>query len=149
MTHKDLVDQIILKGLKRGDLVEIELTNGGVITGRLSSNEVEVVLMDEVEVDKGEIMFSSIGLLPPPPPPAKIELGEFNRFRYGNPDKDEYEFRAEEEEEEKKKFEEHTEFLRKRIAPPEKVTKVYAIDIKTIKRLRLKRAKDVDRDILK
>ena len=148
MTHKDLVDQIILQGLKRGDLVEIELTSGEVITGRLSSNEVEVVLMDEVEVDKGEIMFSSIGLLPPPPL-AKIEYGEFNRFRYGNPDKDEYEFRAEEEEEEKKKFDKYTEFLRKRIAPPEIVTKVYAIDIKTIKRTRLKRAKDVDRDILK
>jgi hypothetical protein len=67
MIHKDLVDQIILQQLKQGDLVEVELTSGEVITGRLSFGKVIAH-----ENENGEIVNSRIGLLPPPPPPGKI-----------------------------------------------------------------------------
>ena len=67
MIHKDLVDQIILQKLKQGDLVEIKLTSGDLITGRLSFDK---VIAEENE--NREIINSRIGLLPPLPPPGKM-----------------------------------------------------------------------------
>jgi hypothetical protein len=66
MTHTEIVDQILLQGLKQGDLVEVELNNGEKAKGRLSSDK---VLGDEI---KGEVENSRIGLTPPPPPPGMI-----------------------------------------------------------------------------
>lgn len=66
MIHKDLVDQFILQGLKKGDLVEIVLKDEVRVKGILSSGK---VYGDEIN---GEIENSRIGLLPPPPPPGKV-----------------------------------------------------------------------------
>lgn len=67
MIHKDLVDQFILQELKQGDLVEVKLTSGDLLTGRLSYGK--VVADDN---GNGEIVNSRIGLLPPPPPTGKV-----------------------------------------------------------------------------
>lgn len=67
MTHTEILDQFVLQGLNKGDLVEIELNSGQIITGKLSDKR---IFVDE---DKnGEKVKSRIGLLPPPPPPGKI-----------------------------------------------------------------------------
>ena len=62
MTHTELVNEFIAKGLNEGDLIEITLTNGKVLTGKLSYSKVGYDL-DE----KGEKINSRIGLTPPPP----------------------------------------------------------------------------------
>jgi len=64
MTHNEMLEQFLLQNLKEGVLVEIELTDGRIITGKLSS--------DKVWADTASGDNSRIGLLPPPPPPGQI-----------------------------------------------------------------------------
>lgn len=65
MTHTEIVDQFLKQNLKEGDLVELRLTSGELITGRLSFGRVKAD-----ENGNGEEINSRIGLLPPPPPPG-------------------------------------------------------------------------------
>lgn len=64
MTHTEIKHEFLEKGLNEGDLVEIKLTNGKILTGRLSYGKPGYELNE-----KGEKINSRIGLTPPPPPP--------------------------------------------------------------------------------
>ena len=63
MTHEQMVTVIMYGNFRSGDLVEITLTNGDTLLGKLSE---PVVYYDEG--DNGEKINSRIGLLPPPAP---------------------------------------------------------------------------------
>lgn len=65
MTHTQILTEFTLHNYREGDLVEITLDNGNIITGVLSHSK---VLVDNPETGEN----SRIGLLPPPPPKGVI-----------------------------------------------------------------------------
>ena len=67
MTHEEIVTLLMIGNYRAKDLVEITLTNGQTVVGKLSD---AIAYYDEGE--NGEKINSRIGLLPPPPPPGYL-----------------------------------------------------------------------------
>ena len=65
MTHEQILTEFTLNNFREGDLVEVLLDNGSILTGELSDRR---VFVDNPETGEN----SRIGLLPPTPPPGVI-----------------------------------------------------------------------------
>ena len=60
MTHQEIITEILTNNLNEDDLVEIELTTGETVQGKLSDNR---AFADNSDING----TSRIGLYPPPP----------------------------------------------------------------------------------